>query len=88
MRVKSTQQTVSWSVVLLGALLVIRCHAKTEIGDYIVDCSACNYPPIEGAVESYQCSVRCEVTGKIVQPVILLLFHPVTTVVIKVQIEK
>ena len=42
------------------------CECKTEIGDYIVDCSACNYPPVEGSVDFYKCSVRCEASGKIV----------------------
>ena len=36
---------------------------KPEIGDYIVDCSACNYLPLKG-VDSYRCSVRCEAQGE------------------------
>ena len=55
--------------LLCTPILTDHCQSKTDIGDYIVDCSACNYPPLEGVVESYQCSVRCEATGKIVQPV-------------------
>ena len=58
--------------ILPFCLLVLQTEAETEIGDYIVDCSACNSVAVQG-VSSYSCKVRCEASGKIVQPVILLL---------------
>ena len=48
----------------LLTLFLLRCsEGKAEIGNYIVDCSACDYPPLKG-VGSYSCSVRCEAQGK------------------------
>ena len=40
-----------------------RCECKTEIGGYIVDCSACNSIPVQG-VSSYSCKIRCDLQGK------------------------
>ena len=53
-------------------VLILKSEAQTEIGDYIVDCSACNSVPFRG-VSSYSCKVRCEASGKFVQPVIKTL---------------
>ena len=38
-------------------------ECKTEIGDYIVDCSACQFAPLV-EVKSYSCKVRCEAEGE------------------------
>ena len=56
--------------LIFGALyvsVILMCESKTEIGDYIVDCSACNSVPVQG-VGSFSCKVRCEAEGTIVQP--------------------
>ena len=52
-------------IFIVIALLIVQCEGEPEIGDYIVDCSACNANPVQG-VSSYSCKVRCEATGKIV----------------------
>ena len=52
-------QVTKWVIFLLP---IVQCDSKAEIGDYIVDCSACNYFPLKG-VDSYQCNVRCEAQG-------------------------
>ena len=49
-------------VSFLTTILISASCATTEIGDYIVDCSACNYLPLKG-VDSYRCNVRCEAQG-------------------------
>ena len=38
-------------------------EGKTGIGDYIVDCSACNSVPVHG-MKAYSCKVRCEAEGE------------------------
>ena len=50
-----------WLVLFL--MLILQCEGTTEIGDYIVDCSACNSVPVQG-VTSYSCKVRCDLQGK------------------------
>ena len=50
------------SALSLVVNLIVRCECKTEIGDYIVDCSACNSVPAHG-VKAYSCKVRCEAEG-------------------------
>ena len=52
---------VTKSVLFL--VLIVQCESKTEIGDYIVDCSACQFAPLI-EVKSYSCMVRCEAQGK------------------------
>ena len=34
-----------------------------SVGDYIVDCSGCQYAPIPD-VNSYSCNVRCKANGE------------------------
>ena len=51
------------SFLMILKILTLQCEGKTEIGDFIVDCSACNYLPLKG-VDSYQCNVRCEAHGE------------------------
>ena len=53
---------VSHLVIIVVVLLIVQCDGKAEIGDYIVDCSACNYLPLT-KVDSYHCNVRCNVDG-------------------------
>ena len=50
-------------VSVLIIILIIRCEGKTEIGDYIVDCSVCNSVPVQG-ISSYSCKVRCDLQGE------------------------
>ena len=38
-------------------------EGKTEIGNYVVDCSACQFAPLVG-LKSYSCKVRCEAEGE------------------------
>ena len=52
---------VSGLVLLLT--LIVQCESKTEIGDYIVDCSACNSVLVQG-ISSYSCKVRCDLQGE------------------------
>ena len=54
----------SETMIFLIMLLIVQCESKTEIGDYIVDCSACQFAPLI-EVESYSCMVRCEAQGNI-----------------------
>ena len=49
-------------VSFLILLVLHSSEGKTEIGDYIVDCSACNSVPVQG-VKAYSCNVRCEAQG-------------------------
>ena len=49
--------------VFVVMMLIICCDGKAEIGDYIVDCSACSYLPLR-KVDSYHCNVRCEANGE------------------------
>ena len=49
--------------LMLFLMLILQCEGATEIGDYIVDCSACNSVPVQG-VSSYSCKVRCQAEGK------------------------
>ena len=44
-------------------MMIVQCEGATEIGDYIVDCSACNSVSVQG-VSSYSCKVRCQTEGK------------------------
>ena len=48
-------------VILL--LPIVQCDGKTEIADYIVDCSACNTAPVPW-VKAYNCKVRCTADGE------------------------
>ena len=57
-----TSQQISGLVLFL--LLIVQCESKTEIGDYIVDCSACNSVPVRGISSYSSCKVRCDVQGK------------------------
>ena len=50
-------------VSFLIIILIIPSEGEAEIGDYIVDCSACNYLPLQG-VNAYQCNVRCDIDGE------------------------
>ena len=47
---------------VLSLVFIVQCEGATDIGDYIVDCAACNSVPVEG-VSSYSCKVRCGVQG-------------------------
>ena len=47
-------------IVLFYSLIALTTGDK-EIGEYIVDCSAC-HAPVRG-VNSYRCAVRCETQG-------------------------
>ena len=58
---ESQVSQVYWLVLII--VMITNCEAAAEIGDYIVDCSACNYLPLKG-VNAYQCSVRCDVDGE------------------------
>ena len=49
-------------MIFLFLVLVVQCESSTEIGDYIVDCSACNSVPAQG-VKAYIRKVRCEAEG-------------------------
>ena len=50
-------------VIGLFLVLIVQCEGKPEIGDYIVDCSACNYLALQN-VDSYRCSVRCDLESE------------------------
>ena len=56
-------QMFDFVTFLVTSILVSHSEGKTEIGDYIVDCSACNSVPVQG-VSSYSCTVRCEAQGE------------------------
>ena len=44
-------------------MLIVQCDSKADNGDYIFDCSACNYLPLT-RVDSYHFNVRCEANGE------------------------
>ena len=46
--------------------LIVQCEGETELGDYIVDCSGCNYLLLKG-VDSYHCNIQCEAQGEYFQ---------------------
>ena len=58
--------------MLLSCLVITHSKGKTDTGDYIVDCSACQRVPLVG-VNSYSCSVRCSVEGESVENSLVLL---------------
>ena len=41
---------VTYLATVFITLVIIQCESKAEIGDYIVDCSACNYLPLTRGV--------------------------------------
>ena len=58
---ESQVSQVYWLVLII--VMITNCEAAAEIGDYIVDCSACNYLALQ-KVDSYRCNVRCDVDGE------------------------
>ena len=67
-KLKAMLPTSGITFTFLCLSVILMCESKTEIGDYIVDCSACNSVPRKD-LGSFSCKVRCEAEGKIVQPV-------------------
>ena len=63
---KAMLPTGGLTFTFLCLSVILMCESKTEIGDYIVDCSACNSVPRKD-LGSYSCKVRCEAEGKIFQ---------------------
>ena len=56
---------------ILIIILISPSEGKTEIGDYIVDCSACNSVPVQG-ISSYSCKIRCDLQGEVLLQISLV----------------
>ena len=55
-----------YGLALFFCMVMSPSEGKTEIADYIVDCSACNSVPVQG-VSSYNCKIRCSAEGECVE---------------------
>ena len=66
---------ISGSALLLIVNAIVQCEGKPDIGDYIVDCSACNSVPVQG-ISSYSCKIKCSAEGECVENISACQYAP------------